>query len=367
MKRFLLWLGLATLAIALILPFVLGRLLADAYPTLLQQTLGRAAGPARLDRLDFRAGWFGSEAHWLVKLPAGVLEVDDHIRHFPLQAKAVLDGLLRPRGLPLELRYSLGLDQRVRLQGELQPGRQGLAYWESGRLQANLQPDGTQGRFEGWLDLLLLPAVQIRQLHLAGRWQIDHWQLATALGTLAFGQTEWQELTLGLQGRPQTLQLKLQAESLQRATGQCRHIQAQGRLIPAEPGYWLQLAPLLGRMEQLDWLRFATETLPGLLAANPVVEIEHFRLQCGKWQPVEGRLTLQLLNMPPQQVLQPEAWLSHLDGEGWLQADPNDLQALGLPSHIAGDGRLELHFSSGLVRIAGQTFPLTMLIQGAQP
>ncbi len=367
MKKFFLWLSVITLTIALALPFVLGRLLAEAYPSLLQQTLGHPDSPARLDQLDFQAGWFSSEARWLLRIGGETLEWNDHLRHFPLQEKAVLDGKLQTPSLPLKLHYRLGLDRNIHLDGHLQPGQQGLAVWKSGQWQAELNPETWTGHANGRLELVLLPGAQAKNLHFAGQWHGQQWQWVIGADTWAQGPLQWKNALLGLEYGGQHLRFKGKSDQLLLQQTGCESLKLEGTLLPAQPSYWAKLVPLLGQMQQLDWLRFASETLPGLLAANPGLEIGSAQLDCGDSTPIYLNLTLRLHNMPPGRILDTRAWLEHLQGQGWLEAEPARLQRLGLPAELAQTGRVDFQLAGGLLKAAGQTLPLQLLIPGIQP
>ncbi len=367
MKKFFIWLTVITLTIALVLPFVLGRLLAEAYPSLLQQTLGQPDSPARLDQLDFSAGWFSSDARWLLRVGNQTLELNDHLRHFPLQEKAVLDGKLQSPSLPLELSYRLGLDRNIHLNGRLLPGQQGLAIWKNGQWQAELNPEIWTGHANGKLELLLLPGAQAKNLHFAGQWQGPQWQWAVGADTWAQGPLQWKNALLGLEHHDQQLRFKGKSDQMLFQHTGCKDVKLAGMLLPGQPAYWARLLPLLGPMQQLDWLRFASETLPELLMANPAIHIESATLDCGDNQPLRLQLELQLLHMPPGQILQPTAWLNHLQARGWLEATPERLQRMGLPAEMAQTGRVDFQLANGLLSANGQTLPLQTLLPGVQP
>ncbi len=367
MKKFFLWLSVLTLTIALVLPFVLGRLLAEAYPSLLQQTLGRPNSPARLDQLDFQAGWFSSDARWLLRAGDITLEIRDHLRHFPLQEAAVMDGRLQTQQLPVELRYRLGLDRNISIDGRLLPGQQGLAVWKQGQWQAELDLKGRKGQATGKLELLLLPRAQAKNLHFSGQWQGPRWQWAVGADTWAQGPVQWNNLLLGLEQDGQALRFKGTSEQVRLQEARCDQLKLQGELLPGQPAFWARLLPLLGPMEQLDWLRFASETLPGLLAANPGLQIHSAELDCGDPVPIRLNLDLRLVNMPPEGILNTRTWLNHLEARGWLEADPARLQRLGLPTELAQTGRVDFQLANGLLSANGQTLPLQGLLPGEHP
>ncbi len=366
MKRFLLWLSLITLAVALLLPFALGRLLADAYPSLVQQVLNRPGQPVRLEQLRFRAGWFSSQARWQMAVAGQRVELNDRIRHFPLSPPAVLDGRLRVQDLPIALDYRLGLDRLIRLQGRLEPGQQGLALWQEGRLEAMLDPQLHRAQMEARMALLLLPALQLHNLHLAAEGQAEHWRIAGAADTLAHGPWQWHRPNLGLEQKPGHLTLELAADRLQMHHHRCDNLQLSARLTPANPGLWLKLVPLTRPMHQLDWLKLAT-ALPEWLAAEPLLDVPLIQLRCNDQPQWRAGLRLQLVGMPPDGILDANRWLDRLQGEGWVETTAEQLQAWGLPAPLAETGRVDFTLRDGRLFSQGQSLPLQLLLPDRLP
>lgn len=339
------------MAIALVLPFALGKLLQDVYPAFIHQTIGDQKGLS-IHHLEFKSGWFSSHAKFEVHAQAlgQTLQVSDHLRHLPLfdqgqfkpvivrghfQATPLLNGS--------HLAYALKIDRSIEIDTDLAAGSfmKQQQSWGSGQSYIHFDPAKKTYQTLTKLGQFSQPGFKTESLRFETQGQHRENQSKASFSSLNIGQSTWQNAQISVNWIDQKnsqLSLSFQAENFQSPIQQCHNIQAEILLMPAPAELLTKLHKLLSIPEdatplqrQLYIADNMRQALPGFLASNPVLQVKSFAMQCDGLQDSSGHLSVQLNDMPLQKISQKAAWLQHVQVSGLIQSDPQLLRNWNLP------------------------------------